>query len=177
MHCKTLSQEDQRVLVNERFDLMKVVIVYDSVSPSRVTAFVAETVSGVLKQRGLEVDSLFVEDVDKVAVKDYDCLLAGAPTMRFRVSSRMRQFLDGLSNKDFSGKLAAAFGTQVQSRFSASAAKGIDGKLKSLGFKLVTAPLIVYVDGTLRENKWSLKAGELEKVENWAQVVAETLLR
>jgi flavodoxin len=156
---------------------MKVVIVYDSVSPSKVTALVAETVRGVLKQRGLEVDSFFVEDVGKARVENYDCLLAGAPTMRFRVSSAMRQFLDGLSSKDFSGKLAAAFGTQVQSRFSASAAKGIEGKLKSLGFKIVTAPLIAYVDGSLRENIWSLKAGEPEKVEKWAQGVAETLLR
>jgi flavodoxin len=165
------------VLVNKRFDLMKVVIVYDSVSPSKITAFVAETVHGVLKKRELEVDSFFVEDADKVAVKDYDCLLAGAPTMQFRVSSRMRQFLDGLSNQDFSGKLAAAFGTQVQSRFSASAAKGIEGKLKTLGFKMVTPPLIVYVDGKLRENTWHLKEGELEKVEKWAQGVAEALLK
>jgi flavodoxin len=165
------------VLVNERFDLMKVIIVYDSVSPSRMTALVAETVHGVLKERGLEVDSYFVEDVDKTAVKSYDCVLAGAPTMQFRVSSRMRQFLDGLSNKDFSGKLAAAFGTQVQSKFSASAAKGIEGKLKTLGFKLVAAPLIVYVDGKLRENIWHLKEGELGKVEKWAQGVADALLR
>ena len=156
---------------------MKVAIVYDSVSPSRITAFVAETVHGTLKQKGLEVDSFFVEDVDEVDVKNYDCLLAGAPTMQFRISSRMRQFLDVLSNKNLSGKLAAAFGTQVQSRISASAAKGIDGKLKNMGFKMVSAPLIVYVDGKLRENTWHLKEGELEKVEKWAQGVAEALLK
>lgn len=154
---------------------MKVLIVYDTVSPMKLTAKVAETIGGVLKEKGIEVDSFFVVDVDKAVVKNYDCLLAGAPTMRFRVSTRMRQFLDDLSGKDFSGKLAAAFDTQVQSRFSASAAKGIEGKLKGLGFKLITAPLIAYVEGKLRQNEWRLKEGELEKAENWAQTVAEVL--
>jgi flavodoxin len=154
---------------------MKVLIVYDTVSPMKLTAKVAETIGGVLKEKGIEVDSFFVADVDKAVVKNYGCLLAGAPTMRFRVSERMRQFLDDLPSKDFSGKLAAAFDTQVQSRFSASAAKGIEGKLKGLGFKLVTAPLIVYVEGKLRQNEWRLKEGELEKAKKWAREVAEAI--
>jgi len=154
---------------------MKVLIVYDTVSPMKLTAKVAETIGGVLKEKGIEVDSFFVVDVDKAVVKNYDCLLAGAPTMRFRVSERMRQFLDDLPSKDFSGKLAAAFDTQVQSRFSASAAKGIEGKLKGLGFKLITAPLIAYVEGKLRQNEWRLKEGELEKAKKWAQEVAEAI--
>jgi flavodoxin len=154
---------------------MKVLIVYDTVSPMRLTAKVAETIGGVLKEKGIEVDSFFVEDVDKSVVKNYDCLLAGAPTMQFRVSTRMRQFLDDLPSKDFAGKLAAAFGTQVQSRFSASSAKGIEGKLKGLGFKLITAPLIAYVEGKLRQNEWRLKEGELEKAKKWAQEVAEAI--
>jgi flavodoxin len=154
---------------------MKALIVYDTVSPMKLTAKVAETIGGVLKEKGIEVDSFFVVDVNKAVVKNYDCLLAGAPTMRFRVSERMRQFLDDLPSKDFSGKLAAAFDTQVQSRFSASAAKGIEGKLKGLGFKLITAPLIAYVEGKLRQNEWRLKEGELEKAKKWAQEVAEAI--
>ncbi len=39
---------------------MKALIVYDTVSPSRVTAAVAETIGGVLKEKGVEVDSFFV---------------------------------------------------------------------------------------------------------------------
>jgi len=154
---------------------MKVLIVYDTVSPMRLTARVAETIGGVLKEKGIEVDSFFVKDVDKDVVKNYDCLVAGAPTMAFRASIGMRQFLDGLPSEDFSGKLAAAFDTQVQSRFSGNAAKGIEGKLKGLGFKLITAPLIVYVEGKLRQNEWRFKEGELEKAKRWAQTFAEVL--
>jgi flavodoxin len=152
---------------------MKVLIVYDSVSPMKVTAKVAETISAALKEKGIEVDSFFVKDVDKAVVKNYDCLVAGAPTMAFRVSMDMDRFLDGLSSEGFSGKLAAAFDTQVQSRFSGNAAKGIEGKLKSLGFKLITAPLIAYVEG--KKDEWRLKEGELEKAKNWAQTIAEVL--
>jgi flavodoxin len=154
---------------------MKVLIVYDTVSPMKLTAKVAETIGEVLKEKGIDVDSFFVVDVDKAVVKNYDCVLAGAPTMRFRVSERMGQFLNDLPRQNFSGKLAAAFDTQVQSWFSASAAKGIEGKLEGLGFKLVKAPLIAYVEGKLRKNEWRLKEGELEKAKKWAQEFAEAI--
>jgi flavodoxin len=152
---------------------MKVLIVYDTVSPMRLTEKVAETIGGILKEMGIEVDSLFVKDVDVAIVKNYDCLIAGAPTMAFRASSEMRKFLENLSNEDFSGKFAAAFGTQVQSRFSGSAVKGIEGKLEKLGFKLITSPLVAYIEGKM--NEYHLKEGELEKAKKWAQTVAETL--
>jgi flavodoxin len=152
---------------------MKILIVYDTVSPMRVTEKVAETIGEVLKEMGIEVDSLYVKDVNVSTVKNYDCVIAGAPTMAFRVSSEMKRFLDGLPREVFSGKLAAAFDTQMQSRLSGSAAKGIEGKLKDLGFKLITAPLIAYVEG--KGNEWRLKEGELEKAKNWTKTVAEAL--
>ncbi|MGQ9625092.1 MAG: flavodoxin family protein [Candidatus Bathycorpusculaceae bacterium] len=152
---------------------MKVLIVYDTVSPLRCTEKVAQSIEGVLKEMEVEVDSFFVKDVNVAVVKDYDCLIAGAPTMAFRASNDMRKFLESLSGMDFSGKLAAAFDTQVQSRFSGSAVKGIEGKLKKLGFKLFTTPLVAYVEGKM--NAYHLKEGELEKAKKWAQNVAETL--
>jgi flavodoxin len=152
---------------------MKVLIVYDSVSSMKLTAKVAETIGEVLREKGIEVDSFFVKDVDKMVVKDYDCLIAGAPTMAFRMSSEMRRFLDGLPSKEFSGKLAAAFDTQIQSRFSGSAVKGIEGRLKDLGFKLVAAPLITYVEGKTSEMR--LKEGELEKAKKYAEDLVKKL--
>jgi flavodoxin len=154
---------------------MKVLIVYDSVSPAKTTATVAEAIGGVLKEKGFEVDSFFVNDVDKSVVKNYDCLLAGAPTMQFRATRGIIQFLESLPDNEGSGKLAAAFDTQVKSRISGSAVKSIEGKLKSLGFTLVTSPLVAYVEGKLRENEWNLKEGEVEKAKNWAQEVAKAL--
>jgi flavodoxin len=154
---------------------MKVLIVYDSVSPMKITAKVAETIGEALKEKGVEVESFFVNDVDRAVVKNYDCLIAGAPTMYFRASSGIMQFLNDLSDRDFSGQLAAAFDTQMQSRLSGSAVKGIEGKLKKLGFKMITSPLIAYVEG--KANQMQLKGGELEKTRNWAQEVAKAFLK
>jgi flavodoxin len=152
---------------------MKVLIVYDSVSPMKLTAKVAEAIAEVLKEKGIEVDSFFVNDVDKAIVKNYDCLIAGAPTMAFSASKGIIQFLNGLLGKEFSGKLAAAFDTQIQSRFSGSAVKGIESKLEGLSFRLVTVPLITYIEG--KGNDLHLKEGELEKAKKWAQRVAEAI--
>jgi flavodoxin len=152
---------------------MRVLIIYDTVSTSKKTATVAETIREVLKEKGLEADALFVADADKAVVENYDCLLAGAPTMIFRASRRIMQFLDKLPKAGFSGKTAAAFGTQLESRVSGSSVKGIEGKLKGLGFRVVASPLVAYVGR--KEGRWRLKDGELEKTRKWAQEIAEVL--
>ncbi len=153
---------------------MKALVVYESVSISQATASVAEIIRGALKEKGIEVDSFPVANVDKAMVKDYDCLLAGAPTMAFRPSQGITKFLESLKGESISGKLAVAFDTQVKSRLSGSAAKGIEGKFKELGFKLVSAPLVAYVEGAGKD-QWRLKDGEREKAEKWAQQLAEIL--
>ena len=160
----------------EGFGLVKVLIVYESVSLSQVTASVAETIHEVLKEKGVEVHSFSIADTDKADIKDYDCLIAGAPTMGFRASRGIIRFLDSLPHGEFSGNIAAAFDTQSKFRFSGSGAKGIEGKLKDLGFKLISAPLIAYVEGA-GKGAWRLKEGEREKAEKWAQEMAEALLK
>ncbi len=152
---------------------MKVLIVYDTVSPMRLTAKVAETIGGVLKDTGIQVDSFYIKDVDKAIVKNYDCLVAGSPTMYFRATSGIKQFLNSFQDKEFSAKLAAAFDTQMQKWYSGNATKAIEKKLKKLGFKIVSPPLIAYVEG--ETNQMHLKEGELEKAKAWAQTIAKTL--
>jgi flavodoxin len=152
---------------------MKVLIVYDTASPLKMTAKVAETIDGVLKEKGIAVDSFFVKDVDRATVKNFDCLIAGGPTMYFRASGGMMQFLNSFSDKEFAGKRGAAFDTQLQARMSGNGAKGIEKKLKKLGFEVIAPPLVAYVEGKM--NAMQLKAGELEKTKNWAQEVAKAL--
>ncbi len=154
--------------------MVKTLIVYESVSISQVTASVAETIRRVLTEKGIEADSVSVANVDKAVVKSYDCLLAGAPTMAFKASPGIVKFLDSLRGEELSAKVAAAFDTQAKSRLSGSAVKGIEGKLKELGFKLVSAPLIAYVEGA-GNDQWRLKDWEQEKAEKWAQKLAVTL--
>lgn len=158
-----------------RLERVKILIVYDSVSPSITTTAVAKTIGDILEEKGIEVDSFFVNDVDKAVVKNYDCLLVGAPTIQFKASPAIMQFLEGLPSNEFSGKLAAAFDTQIKLFMSGSAVKGIEEKLKGLDFRLFTKPLVVYVEGKIKENKWHFKEGELEKAKKWALELADTL--
>ena len=152
---------------------MKVLIVYDTVSPLKVTSKVAETIGEVLKEKGIEVHSFFVKEVDRTTVKDFDCLIVGSPTMYFRASSGIMQFLNSFSDKEFSGKRGATFDTQLKSRMSGNAAEGIEKKIKKLGFEVITSPLMVYVEGKM--NEMQPKEGELEKAKNWAQEIAKAL--
>ena len=152
---------------------MKVLLVYDTFSSMRLTEKVAEAISNVLKEARIEVDSFFVKNVDKATLKNYDCVLVGAPTMAFRASKDIMQFLDSINSKEFSGKLVASFGTQIQWRLSGSASKGIETTLKDLGFKSAAAPLITYVEG--KRDDMQLKEGELEKAENWAKAIVDML--
>jgi flavodoxin len=139
----------------------------------KLTAKVAETIIEVLKEKGIEVDSFYVKDVDRATVKNYDCLVVGAPTMAFRASSGIMQFLNSFSDMEFSGKLGATFDTQLQSRFSGNAAEGIRKKLEKLGYRMIAPPLLAYVAG--KTNSMQLKEGELEKAKNWAEEAAKAL--
>ena len=152
---------------------MKVLIVYDTTSVNRNTEKVAKAISEVLKEKGFDVDCLYVKDVDQASVKNYDCVLAGSPTQAFRATSPIMEFLDGFSKNEFSGKLGAAFDTQLQWRMSGNAAKGIEKTLKKLGFRIIMPPLVTYVEGKLENVQ--LKAGELEKTRKYAEDLARTL--
>ena len=152
---------------------MKILVVYDTGSVNRNTEKVANAMSEVLKEKGFDVDCLYVKDVDPAGVKNYDCVLAGSPTQVLRATGPIMQFLDRFAKDEFSGKLAAAFDTQLQSRISGNAAKGIEKKLEKLGFKMVMPLLVTYVEGKM--NEIHLKEGELEKTKKYAKDLAKAL--
>jgi flavodoxin len=152
---------------------LKILIVYDTASVNRNTEKVARAMSKALQEKGFDVDCLSVKDVDPADVKNHDCLLAGSPTQVLRATRPIMQFLDKFAKDEFSGKLAAAFDTQLQGRITGNAAKGIEKKLEKLGFKIVTPPLVTYIEGKLE--KIQLKSGELEKAKKYAEDLARTL--
>jgi len=152
---------------------MKVLIVYDSVSPMKLTARIAEAIGIELKEKGFEVDSFHIEGAPSVKMSDYGCVIVGGPTMAFRMTKGVSEFLDLLPEKELSGKLAAAFDTQIQHRLSGSAAKGIDGRLRKLGLRVIAAPLESYIEG--KDDRLRLKDGETERAKNWALEVAKAL--
>jgi flavodoxin len=134
--------------------------------------------SDVLKEKGFDVDCLHVRDVDPADVKNYDCVLAGSPTQWRRATGPVMQFLERFGKDEFSGKLAAAFDTQLQMPLSGNAAKGMEKKLERLGFKKVMPSLITYVQSKKDaegKNEIHLKEGELEKAKKYAEDLAKAL--
>jgi flavodoxin len=152
---------------------LKILVVYDSVSANKNTEKIAKAIGDILKEEGFGVDCFYANDVDSITVKNYDGLLAGSPTHAFRATPTIMQFLNKFNENEFSGKPAAAFDTQLQSRLSGSAAKGIEKKLEKLGFKSVMPPLIAYVEG--KTSEIHLKDGELEKTKRYAEDLAKAL--
>jgi flavodoxin len=150
---------------------LKVLVLYDTGSVNRNTEKVAKAMSEVLKEKGFDVDCLYVKDADSASVKNYDFVLAGSPTQWHRATGPIMQFLDRFARGEFSGKLAAAFDTQLQVRLSGNAANGIEKKLRKLGFKMVVPSLVTYVEG----REIHLKEGELEKAKKYAEDLANKL--
>jgi len=130
-------------------------------------------ISEVLKAKGLDVDCVYVNDADPATVKNYDGFLAGAPTQAFRATKPITEFLDKLGKGEFAEKPAAAFDTQLQTRWSGNAAKGIEKKLEKLGFKIIMPPLVTYVEGKM--DVIHLKDGEQEKIKKYAEDLANKL--
>ncbi len=156
---------------------MKVLVVYDSVSPMKLTAKVAEAIGDILKGEGIEAESISIENVNRTTVSSYDRLVVGAPKMYFRATKGIMEFLGSFKDKEFSGKFAAVFDTEVKSRIGGigSATKTMESKLRKLGFEIVSPPLTAYVEGKI--NQMQLKDGELEKTKNWAHEVAKAFLK
>lgn len=154
---------------------MKALVIYDTVSGAKVTGKVAEAVIGAMKESGAQVDSYFVGDAGKANIKDYDLLVVGAPTMAWRPSERMKNFLAGLKGSQFSGKMAATFDTQMQSFISGNATKHMDRSLTEMGFKIASPALIAYVKS---ENKvYALRPGELDKAKAWGKELVKKLTK
>ena len=152
---------------------MKILVVYDTGSANRNTERVAKAMSEVLKEKGFNVDCSYVKDVDPASVKNYDFVLTGGPTQWLKATGPVTQFLERFAKDEFSGKLAAAFDTQLQLLLSGNAAKGIEKKLRKLGFKTVMPPLVTHVEGKMNEMR--LKEGEIEKAKKYSEDLANKL--
>jgi flavodoxin len=154
-------------------DRMKIVLIYDSVSSSKLTAKVSEVIANTLRAQGLEVTSAPVGDAKHIDLKDFDALLIGSPTMAWAPTKATKEFLDGLHGKQFSGKKAGSFDTQIRSFISGNANKAMEKALKDLGFSIAVPHLQSYVES---HNKvYRLVDGELDRAAKWAKELAEAL--
>ena len=152
---------------------MKVVIVYDSVSKTRMTEKVAVMIQDGLKEKGIEAEALHVSHAGGVNIEEFDCLIIGSPTMGWKPTKETVRFLDGLKGKNVTGKFAASFDTQMRSFMSGNANKAMEVQLRTLGLKIAKAPLLAYVRGG--KGGYQFRDGEPEKVKEWAKGLADAM--
>jgi flavodoxin len=151
---------------------MKFLIIYDSVSKTRMTEKVAVIIQDGLKEKGIEAEALHVSHAGGIKIEDYDCLIIGSPTMGWRPTKETVKFLNGLKGKNIAGKSAASFDTQMKSFISGNANKAMEAQLKGLGFKMIKEPLLAYVQGG--KDKYQLRDGESQKAKEWAKGLADS---
>jgi flavodoxin len=152
---------------------MKFVIVYDSVSKTRVTEKVAVMIQDALKEKGIDAEALQVNHASGVRIEDFDCLIVGSPTMGWRPTKETMNFLDGLKGKVSANQCAASFDTQMKLFISGNANKAMGQKLTEIGFKIAQPPLLAYVHGG--KDNYQLRDGEPEKVKEWAKGIPDSV--
>jgi len=148
-------------------DMKKAIVVYDTKFGN--TEKIARVLAEGIKEQGVEVDCVKVEEVEIGKLDEYDFLAIGGPTHAFGLSKPMKDFLQRLESIDIGGKKGFAFDTKLKSRFAGSAAKGIEKRLEKLGVSIVkphASAIVKGGEGPLEEGmeeKFKQIVGEIAK--------------
>lgn len=118
------------------------------------TEKVAKALASGIREQGVQVDCVRVDEVDINKLAEYDLLAIGGPTLAFGMSKPMKDLLGKLKGIELRGKKAFAFDTKVRFMFAGSAAKAIEVKLKRLGMSIVrpcSSAIVKGKEGPLEE--------------------------
>ena len=144
---------------------MKGILIFDTSHGN--TRTIAEAISGILKDSGIEVDTYYVKDVKKLSAKDYDFLVMGSPTKWGTMSFTVKSFLGKVKSEEWMKKTFAAFDTELLGNIEkkeGSAAEKIAEKLKEKQMHQALPVLKAVVMGM----KGPLQDGEIERAKEYA---------
>ncbi len=154
---------------------MKGIVIFDTTYGN--TRKIAETISGTLKESGIEVDAVYVKDVKKLSPLEYHFMVLGSPTRFGTMSFAVKGFLNKVNSEAWMNKPFVAFDTQTfQSieKQEGCAADKIAEKLKDKHMKQLLPALKAIVSDNLR---CSLKEGEIQRAKEYAERLAIELKR
>ncbi len=151
---------------------MKGIVVYDTSHGN--TKKIAETISEMLKESGLEIDLFDVKDVKKLSGKEYDFLVLGSPTRFGTMSFAIRGFLGKINDKEWMNKPFAAFDTENP--------ENVEKKQGSAGEKIAEKltekkmnQLVPVLKALVIEMKGPIVEGEIERTKEYATELAAKL--
>ena len=133
--------------------MKKGVVIYDSNFGN--TEKIARALADGLEQKGMEIDCLWIDEVDVEELTKYDFIALGGPTHILRTSKPMKAFLETLKTVDLRGLKGFSFDTRNKSRMNSknwlllenSAARVIEGVLKSRNVDIVETRRSALVEG------------------------------
>lgn len=151
--------------------LARSIVLYDTLFGS--TEKVARALSrGIQTKRGT-VDCVNINKVNAEALPQYDFIAVGAPTQAFSASKPMKDFLQKIGVEDLLGHRGFAFDTKLDSRFSGSAAKYIEAKLREMGLEILEPRKSAIVTGGTKQS--TLRPGEEEAFEILGEKIGSIL--
>ncbi|OGD53370.1 hypothetical protein A3K80_05265 [Candidatus Bathyarchaeota archaeon RBG_13_38_9] len=151
---------------------MKGIVVYDTSYGN--TKKIAETITGTLKESGIEVDLFYVKNVKKLSAKDYDFLVLGSPTKFGTMSFVIRFLLGKVKSEEWMNKPFTAFDTENPENMEKkeySAAEKIAERLRDKRMNQLLPVLKAAVLG----QKGPLKEGEIDRTKDYARELAVKL--
>jgi flavodoxin I len=159
---------------------MKGFVMYDSAFGN--TEQIAMAIGSTLGSPD-EIEVLRVGEVKMEQFTEFELLIVGSPTQRFKPTEATSDFLKRIPANYLQGTNVAAFDTRLTIeeieetrslaffvRFFGYAAQSIANKLKKKGGELIAAPEGFYVQGV----KGPLVEGELERAAAWARQIIAT---
>jgi flavorubredoxin len=151
--------------------LGKALVVFDSVYGN--TEKVARALAKGLEDGGVTVDCVRVDAVKFDGLSGCDLLVVGGPVHAWGVSKPIRALLERLKSVEgLSGKKGFAFDTKMgRSRLAGSAGGKIEGKLKSLGLRIVKP----HVSAVVKGREGPLEEGAEETVRQLGAELAKTI--
>jgi menaquinone-dependent protoporphyrinogen IX oxidase len=151
---------------------MKGIVIYDTSYGS--TKIIAETISGALKESGIETDLFKVGKVKQLSAREYSFLVLGSPTRFGTMSFAIRGLLGKVNAEEWTNKPFIAFDTEMLENIEkkeGNAAEKIAAKLKDKGMNQLLPVLQAVVAGL----RGPLKEGETERAKIYAREIATKL--
>jgi flavorubredoxin len=140
---------------------IRALVLYDTLYGS--TEKIARALTRGFQLNMGQVDCQNIKDADAARLTDYNLIAVGAPTQAFSASRPMKDFLHKLEGRNLAGRYGFAFDTKIDSRFSGSAAKYIESRLRELGLEMLQPRKSAIVTGGTKTS--TLDPGEEESFE------------
>jgi len=151
---------------------MKGLVVYDTSYGN--TKKIAETITGTLRESGIEVDLFYVKDIRKMCPADYRFRVLGSPTKFGTMSFAIKFFLGKVKGEEWADKPFAAFDTENPENMEKkewSAAGKIAERLKERKMN----QLLPVLKAAVHNMKGPLIEGEINRAKDYAKELASKL--